>query len=495
MKVRIAFILFALSGIMVDAAAQRLHEVLIRRVTAEEYPKLSLFVSVKDISLQPIGGLNAADFDVREDGQEVEIDSVASVRALGLPVSCVVAIDISGSMAKDQRLENAKAVAADFIRRLDARDRVALISFGTEVTLVRDFTADKSELEESIATLRTEETGYTHLYDAVHQSQVLALAQKTERSLIVILTDGKDEGSFLKEDDVILESQKSSLPVYAIGFGVQADIPERVLGRIATLSGGAYQYAMTYTELNSLFNRLTDDLYNEYVLNYDSSLLSDGQWHDISLKVTARGDTVSYSKRFQTPIIAGFWTARRIILAVTLLLLILVGGGVYVRRRAQAKAAKESSVGAQQAGGRATATAESTSSSDDQTVLMGPSTSVREEDRTRLIGKAPSLKAWFVLVGKSSKGRELMVETIPAVIGRSSKANVRIQDQTVSSEHAKLHLVGRSLYLNDLASTNGTIVNNAKIVKIELHDNDRVKFGDVETVFKCVWLTDEVDQK
>jgi len=413
-----------------------------------------------------------------------------------LPVSCVVAVDVSGSMAKDQRIEHAKVVATDFVRRLDAKDRIALIAFGTQVTLIHDFTNDRSALESAIASFRPEETGYTHLFDALSQSQKLALSQPSERQLIVILTDGKDEGSFLREDDIIAESQKSNLPVYAMGFGVQADIAERVLGRIATLTGGSYQYAMTYQELSGIFARLGDDLRNEFVVEYETSLPSDGQVHEVSLKVTVGSESLTSVRKLETPIRAGFWTTRRVILAVAGGVLLIVVVGLFIRRRRSGeKVQEEEIVEKGSVAVRESDTVDASAPQRAKPVPVGRSTVAMEDDKTRVIGSSAPVKAWFVLREGKSRGEELMVDKIPATIGRGSKADVRLQDQTVSAQHAKLFLEGSAVILNDLASTNGTFVNGAKVVRIEVKDNDRVRFGEIETVFKCVRLTDAQAQK
>lgn len=471
------------------AFGQRLHQVVVRRVAVEDYPKLRMFVSATDFTGQALVGLRARHFTLVEDGQDVKLDSVASASDLNLPVSCVVAVDVSGSMAKEKRIETAKSVAADFVRRFGGSDRIALITFGTQVLLVHGFSNDKAALENAINAFSPEQSGYTHLYDALHQAQELLLAQPTERKVIVVLTDGKDEGSFLKEDDIIAESQKSNIPVYAMGFGVQADIPERVLGRIATLTSGSYEYAMTYQELANVFMRLSDDLRNEYVLEYETSLSADGLLHDVTLSVSADSDTVKTLRRVEMPVRAGFWTTRRIILGGVLAAL-FVGLVVFaIWRRKNAGSSQEGeSVGAVAAD---RAQEERVLARDHVRDTTGEvASAAMAEDHTRVIGSALRLKAWFVIREGPARGEEIVIDSMPAVIGRGAKASVRLKDTTISAQHAKLFMENDSVFLQDLASTNGTFVNEKRIAKAELKDNARVRFGEVETVFKCVRLTD-----
>jgi VWFA-related protein len=489
MKLRKLLLPILLLTTLHGAFGQKLHQVVVRRIALENYPALRMFVSVTDFSGQSLTGLTAQQFALEEDGQAVKADSVASASELNLPVSCVLAVDVSGSMAKEKRIEAARSVATDFVRKFGGNDRIALITFGTQVSLVQDFSNDKGALEKAIGAFSPEQTGYTHLYDALHQAQKLLLSQPTERKVIVVLTDGKDEGSFLKEDDIIGESQKSNIPVYAMGFGVQADIPERVLGRIATLTSGSYEYAMTSQQLSGIFARLSDDLRNEYVLQYETVLPADGLVHDVTLSVAAESDTVRTERRVETPVRAGFWTTRRIILGAVVGALVVVLAGLVIWRRKRAGAAE---------GGHYTGPGISEGVPEQKVVTRDrlrestseESTAAIEEDHTRVIGSALRLKAWFVIRQGPSRGEEILIDNIPAVIGRGAKADVRLKDATVSAQHAKLFMENDTVYLQDLASTNGTFVNEKKIVKSGLKDNDRVRFGEVETVFKCVRLTD-----
>lgn len=74
------------------------------------------------------------------------------------------------------------------------------------------------------------------------------------------------------------------------------------------------------------------------------------------------------------------------------------------------------------------------------------------------------------------------IEKTSLKFGRSTSNQVQIDDQAVSNEHA--HIVcktderGQSVYfLEDLGSTNGSFVNEARIENTQLHHNDIVRIG------------------
>jgi FHA domain len=70
-------------------------------------------------------------------------------------------------------------------------------------------------------------------------------------------------------------------------------------------------------------------------------------------------------------------------------------------------------------------------------------------------------------------------------IGRSTDADVRIEDRFASAIHARLYSRGASYYVEDMNSTNGTFLNGAQLSgEAELSDLDEIKIGDTELRFE-----------
>jgi pSer/pThr/pTyr-binding forkhead associated (FHA) protein len=68
-------------------------------------------------------------------------------------------------------------------------------------------------------------------------------------------------------------------------------------------------------------------------------------------------------------------------------------------------------------------------------------------------------------------------------IGRSKDSDVRIDDRYASSLHARVFERGGRHFVEDMSSTNGTLLNGATLVgEAELIDGDTVQIGD--TVFR-----------
>src|SRR5690349_16935073 len=79
-------------------------------------------------------------------------------------------------------------------------------------------------------------------------------------------------------------------------------------------------------------------------------------------------------------------------------------------------------------------------------------------------------------------GKKFNLDTPTVNIGRSSKCDIQVDQESVSRNHARIINTGKSLILRDLGSTNGTYVNDAVVDEYVLRDADLIKIG--RTIFK-----------
>jgi pSer/pThr/pTyr-binding forkhead associated (FHA) protein len=64
------------------------------------------------------------------------------------------------------------------------------------------------------------------------------------------------------------------------------------------------------------------------------------------------------------------------------------------------------------------------------------------------------------------------------VLGRGKEADLRIDDPNVSRKHAAVYWNNGRLMLDDLGSTNGTLVNGYPVTSTVLRPGDVVALGD-----------------
>jgi len=96
--------------------------------------------------------------------------------------------------------------------------------------------------------------------------------------------------------------------------------------------------------------------------------------------------------------------------------------------------------------------------------------------------KPAAKEAALVVIYGNDLGRKFNLNQPSMVIGRSSKSDLQIDQESVSRSHAKLVNTGKTIILRDLGSTNGTYVNDELIDEYVLRDGDFIKLG--RTIFK-----------
>ncbi|MGU8549688.1 FHA domain-containing protein [Clostridium perfringens] len=104
--------------------------------------------------------------------------------------------------------------------------------------------------------------------------------------------------------------------------------------------------------------------------------------------------------------------------------------------------------------------------------------------------KAPGKKVHGLEVLKTISNGTLGIGSVIPVtstisIGRREDNSIVLNDQFVSSYHAKIYVKNNDFYLEDLASTNGTFINDSKVEgRVRLKVNDQIRMG--STVFKVI---------
>jgi diguanylate cyclase (GGDEF)-like protein len=89
-------------------------------------------------------------------------------------------------------------------------------------------------------------------------------------------------------------------------------------------------------------------------------------------------------------------------------------------------------------------------------------------------------------------GRRLVMgpSTAAFTVGRGVGNTLVIEDDALSRRHARFEPRGRSWWVVDLESTNGTFVNDDQVIEARLRDGDRVRLG--SALFKAVYA-DQVE--
>jgi VWFA-related protein len=225
-----------------------------------------------------------------------------------LPLTIGILLDTSGSQQNVLPLEQQSG--ATFLRDvLTPKDEAFLISFDINVDLLADYTNRASEIKHALdkATINTGATygsvtgngepRGTLLYDAVFLAANEKLRMEAGRKIIVMLTDGGDQGSQETLKTATEAAQKANAIIYVIliadrqfygggGFGINlADSGAREMEQLARDTGGrVINVGNNGKKLEDAFQQIQDELRTQYLLSYTpTNLKADGTFRKIDL--------------------------------------------------------------------------------------------------------------------------------------------------------------------------------------------------------------------
>jgi VWFA-related protein len=205
-----------------------------------------------------------------------------------LPLTIGILLDTSGSQTNVLPLE--QSAGAEFLKDvLTPKDEAFLISFDINVDLLADYTNSPREIRRAMdkAHINTgagtgSVTGNSNpkgtlLYDAVYLAAHDKLRQEAGRKVLVMLTDGGEQGSQETLKTATEAAQKANAIVYVIliadrgfysgmGMGYSGD---REMEQLTHDTGGrVINVGNNAKKLQDAFDQIQDELRTQYLLSY-----------------------------------------------------------------------------------------------------------------------------------------------------------------------------------------------------------------------------------
>ena len=79
--------------------------------------------------------------------------------------------------------------------------------------------------------------------------------------------------------------------------------------------------------------------------------------------------------------------------------------------------------------------------------------------------------------------REFMIDKDSISIGRKHGNDIQLNDLTVSGRHSLINVIGDNTYIEDLGSTNGTLLNGARVAKSLVKHGDLIQVGNYQFTY------------
>ncbi len=249
---------------------------------------VSVYAVVMDKNKHLIPDLNKEDFALEEDGKPQEIRYFS--RETDTPLSIGIMVDTSPSQGKVLGIEQDEAKS--FLHQvLRPKDLAFVLHFDVDCELLQDFTADQRLLAHAIDETvinggghgvmpgpfpTSDSGGATHLYDAVYLASNELLKNEVGRKVLILLTDGEDQGSKVKLQTALEAAQKSDVINYSVAiidrsfywghtFGFSGD---SVLKKLSDDTGGSVIEVSHAKDTSAAFQQIARELRTQYLLGY-----------------------------------------------------------------------------------------------------------------------------------------------------------------------------------------------------------------------------------
>jgi VWFA-related protein len=252
-----------------------------------------------------VGNLTKDDFEIYEDGKKQEVKYFT--RESNLPLTIGMLVDVS--LSQENLIAQEKASSLQFFQRvLRKQDLAFLMSFGSEAELLQDYTNSIKLLRTGMDAIRLSgpagamsPTGSpvptastprgTIMFDAVYLAAADQLKSQVGRKVIILVTDGMDQGSRYTRERAIEAAQKSDAIIYSIfhadfrrnGYFYRPTTAD--LNRMSNETGGRV-FEAGRTDLNEIFKEIEEDVRSQYAIGYTpSNPNKDGSFRKIEIRV------------------------------------------------------------------------------------------------------------------------------------------------------------------------------------------------------------------
>jgi Ca-activated chloride channel homolog len=220
----------------------------------------------------------------------------------------VFVLDTSGSMAQNNKLEQAKRALVFCLKNLNKDDRFELVRFSTEAeslfsSLMEANEANRQKAESFIQELRP--IGGTAIEDALSRALKPAgtQADKTRPYVIVFLTDGKPTIGATDEKELLAGVSKAigDRTIRIFCFGIGADVNTHLLDGITEKTRATSQYVLPDEDLevkvSSFYTKINDPVLSDLKLNFSGSVRI-SKMHPSALPDLFKGDQLVVFGRY-----------------------------------------------------------------------------------------------------------------------------------------------------------------------------------------------------
>jgi tight adherence protein B len=258
------------------------------RIVSVEAKNGTLHVVFSAAGLGPTETIDPASVTLTLDGQPLtaKVEQGGAAQA-AIVRRVVLAIDTSGSML-GPRILAAKQAAQAYLSKVPADVSVGLVTFSSTPALRVTPTTNRASLSAAVASLVAKDN--TALYDAI-QLALRQLGPTGDRSILV-LSDGKDEGSRATLAADVASLRRAKVPVNAVVLGGDP-AAQQALRTLSDAAGGRVVPARAAADLTAQFEQAARESDKDVALTAAIPARFSGGEAPVTVTATAGGAQVS----------------------------------------------------------------------------------------------------------------------------------------------------------------------------------------------------------
>jgi len=258
---------------------------------------ISIAVTVQDKKGRYINDLTKEDFSIFENNEKRDLTYFN--HDFKAPLSLTILLDVSGSMAIQDKLKESKEslkYLTTFLLNLD--DEFSLLIFADgEVEVAMNFSNNKNYFLNVLE--KTEAYGQTALNDAVTVTPEFANKGNNEKRAILLITDGIENDSQYSHYQAVEIARRVDIPIFTIGYKIPLSdqylkkykhSPSLTsfgivysLERFSRATGGKAFFINQAEELKTALREIKEELSHQYILGYTSYRNQENEYREIKV--------------------------------------------------------------------------------------------------------------------------------------------------------------------------------------------------------------------